>query len=148
MADLRGVSILVVDDAVDNRDMPGGKLLSSGASATCVKGSRAAVSAALTGLYDVVVMDVARDGLEATAALRAAGFTRPIIVCTANPKFTGRKLVKLGFDGLVKIPTSPGTLALCISRQLDKAWKRRQRALSVKLKANEVRAHHALSSGR
>ena len=137
-----------MDDAVDNRDMPGGKLLSSGASATCVKGSRAAVSAALTGLYDVVVMDVARDGLEATAALRAAGFMRPIIACTANPKFTGRMLTKLGFDGLVRKPASPGTLALCIARQLDKAWKRRQRAISANLKAKEMRAHHAHSSSR
>ena len=74
----------------------------------------AAVDAALTGDFDVVLMDVSMpnlDGLEATRILRQRGFTTPIIAMTAHALKGDRdQAFQIGVSGYITKPVRPNTL--------------------------------------
>lgn len=84
---LDGVRILVVDDTFDSQRLVCTYLRAAGAEADCANDGFEAINAALTGKFDVVVMDVQMpvlDGQGATRMLRQKGFDRPIIALTAH----------------------------------------------------------------
>lgn len=92
---LEGLRVLVVDDAVDMRALAGSILKGAGVTADFAADGKEGLEKARYGLYDLVLMDVMMpklNGMEATQALRKAGFTSPIIAFTsmgAEEKFEG-----------------------------------------------------------
>ncbi|MEM6468661.1 MAG: ATP-binding protein [Planctomycetota bacterium] len=92
--DLKGIHVLVVDDAQTNRHLIRRLLINSGANVECVCNGQEALDALLhadgtrrTHQFDVVLMDMQMpvlDGYGATGRLRAAGCQLPIIAMTAN----------------------------------------------------------------
>lgn len=85
-----GLKVLVADDAAPNRELVTAILRGLGVELETVCNGAEAVEAALTGDYDLILMDVhmpVMDGLDATRAIRAiagpAGRT-PIVALTAN----------------------------------------------------------------
>lgn len=83
---LKGIKVLVADDAADNRFLIQRLLTSSGAKVDLVENGAEAVESALKGSYDVVLMDIQMpvlDGFDATQTLRNKGYRKPIIALTA-----------------------------------------------------------------
>ena len=79
--------VLVADDSPDNRFLISRMLELSDFRVATVENGREAVEAAQNGEFDVVLMDIQMplmDGYEATRALRAGGFTKPIVALTAH----------------------------------------------------------------
>jgi signal transduction histidine kinase len=92
-------SVLVVEDVDLNQRLLGAVLRRAGLHVELAADGRAGVERALAAEhagqpYDLVVMDMqmpVMDGYEATRALRAAGYTRPIIALTAHAMSTDRE---------------------------------------------------------
>jgi PAS domain S-box-containing protein len=83
----RDVSILVVDDNEINRMVAQGLLRRYGIEVILASDGEEALDYAEGREYDIIFMDhmmPGLDGLETTAALRAAGYRKPIIALTAN----------------------------------------------------------------
>jgi len=82
-----GLNILVAEDNRTNQLVARGLLKKLGCTVTFADDGGAAVTAALAGSYDVVLMDVQMpevDGREATRRLREAGYQGSIIALTAG----------------------------------------------------------------
>ncbi len=87
--DLSGKRILVVDDSIDNRKLLGHHLVRAGADVEFAVNGRDAVDRAMgtDAALDLIFMDLQmpdQDGITATAGLRDAGFTAPIIALSAS----------------------------------------------------------------
>jgi signal transduction histidine kinase len=84
--------ILLAEDGVDNQRLISTILQRAGAAVTVVENGRLAVDGVLAAMrraepFDVVLMDMQMpvlDGYTATAALRDAGYSRPIVAITAH----------------------------------------------------------------
>lgn len=84
---LQGASILVVDDAFDNRILVSRFLQREGAIVTLAESGEEAITKAMGSDYDVILIDIQMpglDGFEATTILRERGYTRPIVALTAH----------------------------------------------------------------
>ncbi len=84
---LDNLCILVVDDSPDNRNLLSRIIARFGALVDTASDGAEAVTKALTGNFDVVLMDIqmpGTDGLEATAQLRRQGYRKPILALTAH----------------------------------------------------------------
>ena len=86
-APLAGKRVLVVDDSPDNQVLIGRLLNLLGAGVELAGDGLEAVSMALSGRHDLVLMDLQMPklgGLEATRLLREKGFLQPIVALTAH----------------------------------------------------------------
>lgn len=84
---LAGLKVLVVDDSEDNQEILVEFLRSAGASVETAANGHEAITKALKGIFDIVLMDLQMpvvDGVTATKELRAHGFKKPILALTAN----------------------------------------------------------------
>jgi signal transduction histidine kinase len=84
---LDDLRILVVDDSADNRNLLSRVIGRCGAFVETASDGSEAVTKALAGNFDVVLMDIqmpGTDGLEATAQLRREGYRKPILALTAH----------------------------------------------------------------
>ncbi len=84
---LAGMHILLAEDGPDNQRLIDLLLRKAGAEVTLANDGREAIAKALSHPIDVILMDIQMpevDGYQATAALREAGFTNPIIALTAH----------------------------------------------------------------
>jgi CheY-like chemotaxis protein/nitrogen-specific signal transduction histidine kinase len=91
---LRGLRVLVVDDAADNRLIISRFLAQSGAAVEVACDGVEGVEMATAGEYDVVLMDLSMpelDGFAATTQLRQRGFRKPIIALTAHAMHAHRE---------------------------------------------------------
>jgi CheY-like chemotaxis protein/signal transduction histidine kinase len=106
----RRLSILVAEDNVINQRLTGLILRSMGHECFIARNGREAVDAALSGQFDLVLMDCqmpVMDGYQATAALRASevGRRMPIIALTAQTMPGDReRCLASGMDGYVPKP--------------------------------------------
>jgi signal transduction histidine kinase/CheY-like chemotaxis protein len=83
---LDGVNILVVDDSIDNQVLLSIFLSAAGAKVTCADNGEQGVEKALSGNFDIILMDISMpvlDGLQATQRLRNNSYKKPIIALTA-----------------------------------------------------------------
>lgn len=84
---LKGVSILLVDDAYDNQVLISHFLKSAGAHVDLAENGLEGVDKAMSGSHEVVLMDIQMpklDGYQATKQLRQQGYRKPIIALTAH----------------------------------------------------------------
>ena len=84
---LKDLTILVVDDSSDNRNLITQFLVAAGAKVDCAVDGVDGVSKALAKDYEIILMDIQMpklDGYKATAQLREHGYVRPIIALTAH----------------------------------------------------------------
>jgi CheY-like chemotaxis protein/HPt (histidine-containing phosphotransfer) domain-containing protein len=105
--------VLLAEDNDVNRTVFRRMIQLLGVECDAVPDGAAAVEAALTGRYDVVLMDVqmpGTDGLEATRIVRAAGLRTPILALTATALLGDRdRCLAAGMDGYLSKPiTLPG----------------------------------------
>ena len=112
--DIKGLSVLVVDDSPDNQSLVKKLLKLAGATAEPARNGIEGVEKATTGLYDLVLMDLQMpemDGYQATRELRARGFAKPIIALTAHAmKEEKKRCLESGFDDHVTKPIDKVTL--------------------------------------
>lgn len=84
---LEGLKILVVDDAPDNQQLIWRYLTKRGAIVESADNGLLGYRAALSGSFDLILMDIqmpVMDGYSATQKLRETGFQKPIIALTAH----------------------------------------------------------------
>ncbi len=121
---LEGVSVLVVDDSEDNRQLVCHLLRSEGATVEVASNGQKAIEKIEQNAdrYDIVLMDIHMpevDGHTATKTLRQRGFTKSIIALTANSMNGDReKCLKSGCDDYVSKPVDADELMSAIDRQL------------------------------
>jgi PAS domain S-box-containing protein len=122
---LSGFSLLLVDDALDNQVLISRFLRMAGASVQVLGGGREAVAAALSPegeRFDLILMDIQMpemDGHEATRAMRAQGWVKPIIALTAHALRSEReKCLESGFDDHFTKPIDRMKLISCLAQWL------------------------------
>ena len=121
---LRGVSILVVDDARDARESLAMLLEECGARVTAVASAREALEALACSRPDVLVSDLAMPGLDGyalVARLRAleAGCARPVpaLALSAYARTEDReRALAAGFHAHVAKPVEPSEIASAVAR--------------------------------
>lgn len=83
---LKGVKVLVADDAPDNQMLIRRYLTSNGAQVDVAENGKVAVKKALGGSHEILLMDLlmpVQDGFMATSELRRQGFKKPILAVSA-----------------------------------------------------------------
>jgi two-component system sensor histidine kinase/response regulator len=118
---LEGVKVLLVEDNEVNRYVALELLQRAGISVDTAENGVTAVEKALSGSYDMVLMDLQMpemDGLEATRQIRAhLGNALPILAMTANIfEETRQACVEAGMDGFVSKPVDPNELYASIAK--------------------------------
>lgn len=80
-------NVLLVEDNHENQKLIAKSIRKTGLSVDIADNGKIGVERALSGNFDLVLMDMqmpVMDGLEATRQLRSSGFTAPIVSLTAN----------------------------------------------------------------
>ena len=118
-----GGRVLLAEDNLLNQLMLRQHLDALGLEVEVVEDGAAALVACARAAPDIVLMDCQMpglDGLEATAALRARGFTRPIVAVTANASPGDReRCLDAGMDDYLTKPVSRAQLAATIGHWLS-----------------------------
>ncbi|MEM9571313.1 MAG: PAS domain S-box protein [Pseudomonadota bacterium] len=111
--------VLIAEDSETNAMVAKKMLDRMGLDYEHVLDGAAAIDAAMSGDFDVVLMDVSMphvDGLEATRILRERGFTAPIIAMTAHALKGDRDAaMKIGMSGYITKPVRPKALRSALS---------------------------------
>ncbi len=117
---LAGVNVLVVDDSPDNQQLIWRYLTKKGAVVESAENGLLGYRTALTGNFDLVLMDIqmpVMDGYMATQKLREAGFEKPIIALTAHAMSeVRRRALNVGYTEHLTKPINPGELIETIAR--------------------------------
>lgn len=101
-------SVLLVEDNVDNQNLISMHVKRMGADVTIAENGKIGVDLAMSGDFDLVLMDMQMpilDGLEATKLLRDQNYTKPIVALTANAmKADINAAADAGHDGFLQKP--------------------------------------------
>lgn len=105
---LAGMSLLVVEDSLDNQELFQALLTEAGATVEIASDGEEGVEKALAGSYDVVLMDIQmprRDGYSAARKLRKHGFKTPLVALTAHAmKDEKDRCLNAGFSHFLSKP--------------------------------------------
>ncbi|HXH81406.1 MAG TPA: response regulator [Candidatus Tectomicrobia bacterium] len=115
---LRDVTVLLVEDDADSRDVLQTILEARGARVTAVGTAHDALAALDAGGFDVVVTDLAmpRDsGFRLVARIRERGLEVGVLAVTGHP-FPPDGVVRAGFDEHLLKPVDPEALAAAVAR--------------------------------
>ena len=111
---LSGVRVLLVEDSPDNQALLSIYLRKAGARIDIAENGLRGYSMAMTGDYDVVLMDVqmpVMDGISAVKRLRAEGFLNTVIALTAHAMKEERlRCLDAGFTDFLSKPVSRNEL--------------------------------------
>lgn len=140
---IAGAHVLVVEDNELNQQIAREILESTGVQVTVVENGLEGVQAALTGEFDLVLMDVqmpVMDGLEATRRIRAAGFGMadlPIVALTAHAASHDKeKSLQAGVNEHLTKPVSAESLYGSLSHWLgNKSGKGEKPVAATKAQA-------------
>ncbi len=120
---LKGLKLLLVDDAPDNQVLISRFLKMAGASVDVASNGQEAVDRALQGAYDLILMDIqmpGMDGYTATSILRQEDMKCPIIALTAHALKTERiKCLAAGFDDHLSKPINRVHLITSVARWVE-----------------------------
>ena len=121
---LRG-RILLAEDNPDNQQLFAYLIGKTGAEIVVAENGRTAVEKALADDFDLVLMDMQMpemDGTEATAMLRELGYSRPIVMLTANSTDEDkRRCLDAGADGFLSKPVEQAQFYDILSSMLPPA---------------------------
>lgn len=110
-----GLKILLAEDHAVNQQLFAALLEKLGCEVALASDGKEALSIAATADFDMVLMDVfmpLMDGYEATRALRARGFSKPIIAVTASAlKGERDKCIEVGMNDILTKPFKKVELA-------------------------------------
>jgi CheY-like chemotaxis protein len=84
---LSGINVLLVEDSLDNQTLLSHFLTLAGAKVELAENGREAVTSAMKGSFDIVLMDIQMpvlDGYQATRQLRSQAYNKPILALTAH----------------------------------------------------------------
>lgn len=116
--------VLIVDDSKDNREYFELILESMSVQTDTAVNGREAVSKALDGFPNIILMDIQMpemDGLEATQVLRQNNCQAAIIAVTAHAMRGDReKFLSHGFDDYLSKPVNQETIAKTVTKYLQK----------------------------
>lgn len=119
---LEGVRILLAEDSLDILELMIRFLEIKGATIEGVENGQLALEKAMTGAFDIVLMDInmpVMDGYRATSELRRRGFGRPIIALTAHASMDDRQLcLTAGCNAYISKPVDIEHLVRTIREQL------------------------------
>lgn len=122
MLNLKGVRVLFVDDAPDNRELVVRMLGLVEAEVELACNGIEGVEKGLQGDYNVILMDIQMpemDGYEATTRLRNMGFKNPILAVTAHTRKENLEhCLKVGCDDFVCKPINRTLLIQKIKEHL------------------------------
>ncbi|HUG90454.1 MAG TPA: response regulator [Planctomycetaceae bacterium] len=136
--------ILVAEDGPDNQRLLAWLLLKAGLESTLASNGRDAVSEALAAHaagrpFDLILMDLQMpvvDGFAATAALRGAGYERPIVALSADTSAVAReRCLDAGCDACVAKPIDRGELLATVRRFLAASLPARDRRTQPSLQS-------------
>jgi CheY-like chemotaxis protein len=117
---LENVSVLVVDDAPDNRELISLFLRKSGAQVECAENGFEGIRKATDQIFDVILMDIQMpgiDGVDTTRRLREAHYERPILALTAHAMKDERdRFLRSGFNDHLSKPINPKALIEAVAR--------------------------------
>jgi CheY-like chemotaxis protein len=121
---LKDISVLLVDDSSDNRMLIGHYLGKQGAQVDTADNGITGYQKALSGNYDVVLMDIQMpemDGYTATYNLRTAGYQKPIIALTAHAMTEFKqKCLNVGCTNYLSKPVDPQKLISMITDVVER----------------------------
>ncbi len=116
---LLGKKILLADDSVENQELFSLFLEAAGAIVECVDNGLAAYEKAVKNGYDIILMDMdmpVMTGVEATAKLREAGYSSPIVALTAFSSNTYEETcLEAGCNRIIIKPVSHSILIQSLS---------------------------------
>jgi CheY-like chemotaxis protein len=119
---LKDVTVLVVDDSRDNRNLITQFLKGAGAQVDCAVDGFDGVAQAISKNPQIVLMDIQMpnlDGLKATTQLREKGYTRPIIALSAHAlKQEMENSLKAGCNDHLTKPINRRTLIDHVAKQV------------------------------
>lgn len=119
---LENVSVLVIDDQEETREIVGAILRRSGANVACVESVAEAFAAMSERRPDVIVCDIAmpgEDGYDFVRRLRESGQRIPVIALTAFGRPEDREAaLARGFDAYLKKPVDPQRFAATVREML------------------------------
>ncbi len=117
---LEGVTVLLVDDAPENRWMISMFLQKAGAQVELAQDGQEAIDKALNGNHDLVLMDIqmpGMDGYQATQSLREQGYSKPILAVTAHALIEERdKCIEIGCTDHLSKPVNQKELVERVAR--------------------------------
>lgn len=122
---LHGLSVLLVEDGLDNRRLATHHLTKAGARVVAAENGEVALGIISRERFDVVLMDIqmpVMDGLEATRAMRRMGITTPILALTANAgSADSSQCLSVGCDDFVPKPFTRDSVVGACARWARKA---------------------------
>lgn len=146
------MKILVVEDEPKTASYLRNGLIENGFVADVATQGEDGLHAALTGEYDLIILDVmlpGRDGWSVLSNLRAAGSSSPVLVLTARDAVRDRvKGLELGADDYLVKPFAFSELLARVRSVLRRGPSRHPDVLRVADLEVDVSRHHACRDGR
>lgn len=116
---LHGIYVLLAEDNIDSRFIAGAVLTENGAVVDYAVDGAEVIAKAKDGAFDIVLMDVEMpsiNGLEATKALRAMGFKKPILALSAHKAIHVQDEMKAaGCNGYISKPMNHAELVKSVA---------------------------------
>lgn len=114
--------VLLAEDTLDNQKLISMYVTRTGASVEVVNNGKHAVDKALSGEFDLILMDMQMPimgGVDATAKLRTMGYSKPIVALTANAlREDQEKSLRAGLDEYLTKPVDLNRFNAVLKRYL------------------------------